>query len=138
MNIFISFVVGFIFALALGFSGMTQVHNVRGFLDVFGQWSPNLIGVMAGAIMVHAFAYYFIRRRKTPLLDVKFHVPTRKDIDKRLLIGAALFGIGWGWAGICPGPGIVAATSGDSNILIFVGSMFLGMLIFKGVEKRLP
>lgn len=137
MKMFVSLIVGFIFSLALGLGGMTQVQNVRGFLDIFGSWNPALLGVMAGAITVHAVSYYFIRMRNTPLLDVKFHLPTRKDIDKKLIIGAALFGLGWGWAGICPGPGIVAATSGDMNIILFLISLIVGMLVFKLVEKKI-
>lgn len=136
MKALISFVVGFIFAIGLALSGMTQPHVVRGFLDLFGDWNFSLIGVMGGAIALHSVAFYLIRKRSSPLLDAKFHLPTRKDIDLRLLAGAALFGIGWGWAGICPGPGIVAAVSGDTNILWFIASMLLGMAIFKGLEAK--
>jgi uncharacterized membrane protein YedE/YeeE len=136
MKNIISLVVGFIFAIGLGISGMTQVHVVRGFLDVTGDWNMNLIGVMAGAIGVHALLFLMIKRRSSPLLDSKFHLPTRKDIDGKLLLGAALFGIGWGWAGICPGPGIVASVSGNTNILIFIASMLIGMFIFKSFESK--
>jgi uncharacterized protein len=136
MKNFISLIVGFIFAIGLGLSGMTQVQIVRGFLDITGDWNFNLIGVMAGAIGVHSVLFYMIKKRSSPLLDSKFHLPTRKDIDKKLLTGAALFGIGWGWAGICPGPGIVSIVSGDMNIFIFIGSMLLGMFLFKKIESR--
>jgi uncharacterized membrane protein YedE/YeeE len=131
----VSFVVGLIFALGLGLSGMTQTHIVRGFLDVFGNWDWRLMGVMIGAISVHAITYRFIMKRHSPLLDSQFYLPTRKDIDKRLLMGAALFGLGWGWAGICPGPGIVSLVTGNLNIILFIISMLAGMLIFKQVEK---
>lgn len=133
----ISFIVGFVFALGLGYSGMTQTHIVKGFLDVFGNWNINLIGVMAGAIFIHSLAYYLIKKRESPLLDTKFYLPTKKDIDKRLIAGAAIFGLGWGWAGICPGPGIVSLVSGQLEIFIFVGFMLLGMGIFKMIEKRI-
>ena len=136
MKNIISFTVGLIFALGLGISGMTQVHVVRGFLDVFGDWNPALVGVMAGAILIHSFLFYFIKKRKSPLLDSKFYIPTRKDLDVRLLAGSAIFGLGWGWAGICPGPGIVAMTSGNSNIVIFVISMIVGMILFKTIEHK--
>jgi hypothetical protein len=136
MKIFISFLVGMLFSLGLGFSGMTQVHVVRGFLDLFGEWNGALMGVMIGAIGVHSILYYFIRKRKSPLLDTHFHVPTKKDIDKKLLLGAALFGLGWGWTGICPGPGIVSLLGGELSIFIFIASMLSGMAIFKFVEKR--
>jgi uncharacterized membrane protein YedE/YeeE len=136
MKIFISFIVGLLFSLGLGYSGMTQVNVVRGFLDPLGDWNGALMGVMIGAIGVHSILYFFIRKRKSPLLDTHFHVPTKKDIDKKLLIGAALFGLGWGWTGICPGPGIVSLLGGEVSILLFVLSMLAGMAIFKFVEKR--
>ncbi len=137
MKNIISLVVGLIFAIGLGISGMTQVHVVRGFLDVTGDWNMNLIGVMAGAIGVHALLFLMIKKRSSPLLDSKFHLPTRKDIDGKLLLGAALFGIGWGWVGICPGPGIVASVSGNNNVLIFIASMLIGMFIFKSFESKI-
>lgn len=137
MKIFIAFIVGLIFALGLGISGMTQVQVVRGFLDITGDWNYSLAGVMAGAIFVHSILFYFIKRRSSPLLDSKFHLPTRKDLDWRLITGAAIFGLGWGWAGICPGPGIVAMTSGNINIIIFVVSMLVGMGIFKLLEDKI-
>lgn len=137
MKIFIAFIVGLIFALGLGVSGMTQVQVVRGFLDITGDWNYSLVGVMAGAILVHSILFYFIKRRSSPLLDSKFHLPTRKDLDWRLITGAAIFGLGWGWAGICPGPGIVAVTSGNINIIIFIVSMLVGMGIFKLLEDKI-
>lgn len=133
----IAFTVGLLFALGLGYSGMTQTHVVKGFLDIFGQWNLNLIGVMAGAIAVHSIVYHIAKNRKSPLFDTQFYLPTKKQLDKRLLLGAALFGIGWGWAGICPGPGIVSLATGDLNIIIFILSMITGMIIFKIMEKKL-
>jgi uncharacterized membrane protein YedE/YeeE len=138
MKSLMSFIVGLVFALGLGISGMTQTHIVRGFLDVLGEWNLALIGVMAGAIMIHSTLYFLIKKRSTPLLDTKFHIPTRKDIDWRLLTGSAIFGLGWGWAGICPGPGIVAAVSGDINVLTYLAALLVGMGFFKLVEKKLP
>lgn len=137
MKIVISFIVGLIFALGLGISGMTQSQVVRGFLDVSGHWDYSLLGVMAGAIAVHSILFFLIKKRQSPLLDTKFHLPTKSDLDKRLLTGAAIFGLGWGWAGICPGPGIVAMMSGNLNIITFIASMLLGMGFFKVVEKKL-
>jgi uncharacterized membrane protein YedE/YeeE len=132
----VALLVGFLFAIGLGISGMTQTQNVHGFLDLFGNWNPALMGVMGGAIAVHSILYFFIRKRSSPMFDVKFHVPTNKDIDKKTLIGSAIFGLGWGWAGICPGPGIVAMASGNFSFLIFVASMLLGMKIFKLTIKQ--
>ncbi len=131
MKNLIAFIVGLIFSLGLGISGMTKIQVVKGFLDVTGDWNPSLIGVMAGAISIHSILFFFIKKRSLPLLDNKFHLPTRKDIDGQLILGAALFGLGWGWAGICPGPAIVAMTSGNFNIILFVISMLFGMGIFK-------
>lgn len=138
MKNIISLQVGFIFALGLGISGMTQVQVVRGFLDITGEWNASLLGVMVGAIGVHGLLFLLIKKRTSPVLESKFHLPTKKDLDWRLLSGAALFGIGWGWTGICPGPGIVAAVSGNTHILIFVVSMLAGMALFKIVEAKIP
>ncbi|MFY7993492.1 MAG: DUF6691 family protein [Bacteriovoracaceae bacterium] len=135
MKNLISFLVGVLFALGLGLSGMTQTHIVKGFLDVFGEWDWRLMGVMIGAISVHAITYRLIISRTSPLLDSKFYVPTRKDIDKKLIIGAALFGLGWGWGGICPGPGIVSLVSGEMNFVVFILAMLSGMFIYKQTEK---
>lgn len=137
MKIIIAFTVGLIFAIGLGISGMTQTQVVRGFLDLFGEWNYSLIGVMGGAIFVHSILFYFIKKKSSPLLDSKFHLPTRKDLDWRLIAGAAIFGLGWGWAGICPGPGIVAMTSGNTNIMTFVLFMLVGMGVFKLIEKKI-
>lgn len=133
----ISFVVGLIFAFGLGYSGMTQPHIVRGFLDFLGSWDPRLVMVMAGAIAVHGTAYFFIKKRSSPLLHTTFHLPTKKDVDGRLILGAAIFGLGWGWAGICPGPGIVSLVSGNSAFFYFIGALLVGMKTFQLVEKKL-
>lgn len=137
MKGFIAFLTGLLFALGLGVSGMTQPHIVRGFLDVFGHWDWRLLGVMAGAVGVHAVAYRLIIKRTSPLLDTKFQIPSRKDLDGKLIAGAVIFGLGWGWAGVCPGPGIVALASGERSFIYFVISMFLGMKIFQWLDARL-
>lgn len=132
----ISFAVGILFAIGLGVSGMTQTHVVKGFLDVFGNWNLNLIGVMVGAIIVHSIVYHLVKKKESPLLDTKFYLPTKKDVDWRLFTGAAIFGLGWGWAGICPGPGLVSLASGDTNILVFIIAMIVSMFGFKLFEKK--
>ena len=134
----ISFTVGLLFALGLGYSGMTQTHVVKGFLDLFGNWNPNLIGVMVGAILIHSIVYHLNKNKNAPLFDSKFYLPSNSKVDKRLLAGAAIFGLGWGWAGVCPGPAIVSLASGQLSIIIFVGSMLIGMIFFKFVEKKWP
>jgi uncharacterized membrane protein YedE/YeeE len=127
--------VGFLFALGLGISGMTQVTKVFGFLDIFGHWDPSLMFVMAGAIGVHAFGYYFVRRMNSPVLDTEFHVPKKREISASLVCGAFIFGVGWGLAGFCPGPAIVSLASLDPRPAIFVASMLAGMLIFTLVSR---
>jgi uncharacterized membrane protein YedE/YeeE len=130
-------VVGFIFSLGLGLSGMTQPQKVVGFLDLFGNWDPSLMFVMVGAIGVHLVSYRLIRRRNSPLLSMTWHVPDRKDITPALLLGAVIFGIGWGLAGFCPGPAVTSLASLSVKPLVFVASMIGGMLIFRAVDSRL-
>ncbi len=132
----ISLMMGILFAIGLGISGMTQPHIVHGFLDIFGEWDWRLMGVMIGAIAVHAITFRLIMKRPSPVLDTDFKLPTKKDFDAKLILGAMIFGIGWGWTGICPGPGIVSLASGNISFLYFVGSMLVGMKIFQLVEKR--
>ena len=118
---------GALFGAGLLISGMTQPARVIGFLDVTRDWDPTLAFVMGGAVVVYALAYRSInRRRATPWFDGKFHAPTRRDIDAPLVVGAALFGAGWGLAGLCPGPGLVSAVASGSA-LAFVIAMLIGM-----------
>ena len=108
----------------------------KGFLDVFGNWDMKLVGVMIGGIIVHSVVYQILKKRKSPILDSKFYLPTKIDIDKKLIAGAAIFGLGWGWAGICPGPGIVSLVSGDLSMITFIVAMVAGMYVFKFFEKK--
>jgi uncharacterized protein len=124
-----AFGTGALFALGLAISGMTKPSKIRGFLDIAGHWDASLAFVMGGAVAVHFVAYRLIRRRSAPLFDTKFHLPTRKDIDLRLVLGAALFGVGWALGGFCPGPGIVAASGGSMHAIVFLVGMTLGMLV---------
>lgn len=132
-----AFAVGFIFAIGLGVSGMTQPEKVMGFLDVFGNWDPSLMFVMIGAIGLHAVAYRLIRKRSSPLLAGSWHVPTRKDLTPALLIGSVLFGLGWGLAGYCPGPAVTSLASFQFQAWLFVAAMLVGMLIFKALDTKL-
>jgi uncharacterized protein len=120
---------GLVFGLGLGLSGMTQPPKVIGFLDVFGAWDPSLMFVMIGAISVHFGLSRLIRRRERPLLDGRFHLPTARDVDRKLVVGSAVFGVGWGLGGFCPGPAIVALGSGARSALVFVAAMALGMAV---------
>lgn len=137
MKNIVSFLVGFIFAIGLAVSGMLQVQNIKGFLDILGDWNYALIGVMFSAIFIHSIFYFFIKNRTSPLLDTKFHLPTKKNIDFKLLLGSAIFGLGWGWAGICPGPSIVALMSAQKPFLFFVAAMLLGMKLYKWLARLL-
>lgn len=130
----VSFLSGVIFAFGLGLSGMTRPAKVVGFLDFTGNWDPSLACVMIGAILVHALLYRLIRRRPSPLFAPTFAIPTRQDIDLRLVSGAALFGLGWGIGGFCPGPALTALASGHAAVLIFVAAMVMGMSLHKIIE----
>lgn len=136
-NAIAAFVVGFIFAIGLGISGMTQPQKVIGFMDLFGSWDPSLVFVMGGAVIVHFVTYKLIRKRNTPLLAATWQVPTKTEITPALVIGSILFGIGWGLGGFCPGPAVTSLMSFESRPVIFVVSMLVGMILFKMVDKKL-
>ncbi|GGD69874.1 DUF6691 family protein [Croceicoccus mobilis] len=122
-----SLVAGTLFGSGLALGGMTNPARVRGFLDLFGDWDPTLAFVMGGAVLVMAIAWRFQPRMIAPLFEDKFYIPTRKDLTTPLVFGSALFGIGWGVAGLCPGPGIAALVIEPVSALIFVASMIAGM-----------
>jgi uncharacterized membrane protein YedE/YeeE len=133
-HLFAGFVSAVIFGVGLVVAGMTSPSKVVGFLDVFGRWDPSLALVMIGAIGVHAVMYRLIRRRPSPLFGDGFHIPHARSIDARLVVGAAMFGVGWGLSGICPGPGLVtsfaAAVAGGLPLLAFIAAMLVGMKLF--------
>jgi hypothetical protein len=120
---------GALFGAGLAISGMTNRFVVLGFLDVFGAWDPTLVFVMAGAVTVTAIAFRFVLRMPGPALGGTFRLPARDDVDLRLLVGAALFGVGWGLAGFCPGPVLVGAAAGLQDAWIFVPAMFAGSFV---------
>jgi uncharacterized protein len=136
-NGLVALVVGFVFALGLGISGMTQPSKVVGFLDLFGSWDPSLMFVMVGAIGVHLLLYRLARRRKSPLLAAQWHVPTKNEITPALVIGAVLFGMGWGLAGFCPGPAVTSLASFEIKPFVFTLSMLMGMVLFQQLDKRM-
>ena len=121
------FGIGLIFAVGLGISGMTRPEKVVNFLDITGNWDPSLMCVMGGAILVHLAMYKWILKRDSPLMGVDFQIPTNRKITGRLLGGAALFGLGWGLSGFCPGPGVVGAGGLGSSAIVFVLAMTVGM-----------
>lgn len=126
-----SFLAGIIFAVGLCVSGMTDTGKVQGFLDILGAWDPSLMFVMVGAIAVHALSYHFwLKKKSRPYFAEKMEIPKSSVIDKRLLIGAVIFGVGWGLAGFCPGPALVSLVSQKSEVWTFVLAMIGGMLLF--------
>lgn len=120
---------GGLFGAGLTVSGMTDPAKVRGFLDVFGSWDPTLMFVMAAALAVALPVFQWSARRARPLLDAGFHPPQRSAIDRDLLLGAVLFGIGWGVAGFCPGPAIAGLASASPQIAVFVLAMCAGIAL---------
>jgi uncharacterized membrane protein YedE/YeeE len=131
VTVVVAFVAGFVFALGLGISGMTQPAKVLAFLDVAGAWDPSLALVMIGAIAVHAPVVRWTFRRPTPLLGARWQIPTRRDLDVPLVAGATMFGLGWGLSGYCPGPALVSLASGATGAVVFVAAMVAGM----GVQR---
>ncbi len=131
-----AFACGLIFALGLGLGGMTQPSKVIGFLDFTGAWDPSLAFVMGGALATHTLLRRLIVARPEPLLALSFAMPAKTDIDGRLIAGAAIFGAGWGLAGLCPGPAIVAAGGGASAALVFVPAMLAGMVLHEVLTAR--
>jgi len=129
-----SFGVGVVFALGLGLSGMTDPTRVRGFLDPTA-WDPSLAFVMGGAVLVTLALFPLILRRRRPLLETRFSITTATKVDAALLGGAALFGVGWGLSGICPGPGIVNLASGRSTAILFVAAMAASAAIYRLIAR---
>ena len=130
MTVVIAAIVGLIFGLGLLVSGMANPHKVLGFLDLAGPWDPSLALVMGGAVAVGLVGFAWARKRQRSLLGEPMQLPTRKDIDAPLVIGSALFGIGWGLAGYCPGPALVGITAGMTSAIIFSAAMLAGMVLF--------
>ena len=129
MSPIFGFVSGLIFVLGLILAGMTEPLKVKGFLDIAGAWDPSLGLVMGGAIAVGAVAFALARRRKKSWSGAPMEIPTDQTTDSRLVIGGALFGIGWGIGGFCPGPALVALGSGSASVASFVVAMLVGMVV---------
>lgn len=125
---------GLLFGWGLSLGGMTQPAVVLGFLDIFGQWDPRLAFVMAGAVLTTAIGYRLVLRRSRPLLGESFQLPASRRVDTRLLGGAAIFGIGWGIAGYCPGPVLASLGAADPALLALAASMIAGWWL----ASRLP
>lgn len=127
---------GLIFGFGLLLAGMANPAKVLAFLDVTGTWDPSLALVMAGAIVVAAIPLNWARKRTHSLLDAPIQLPSKRALDARLVGGSLLFGVGWGLAGLCPGPAVVLLATGRWQVLLFVTAMLFGMWIFAQLEKR--
>jgi uncharacterized protein len=128
-NLFSQYLIGVLFGLGLLISGMSNPQKILNFLDITGNWDPSLLFVMGGAVLVGLAGFYVITKRSEAFFGGVFQVPTRRDITKPLVIGSLIFGAGWGIAGFCPGPAIVALGSGHLKALVFVIAMLIGMAV---------
>jgi len=136
MPVFTSLLAGLVFGIGLMVSGMANPAKVLGFLDLFGRWDPSLALVMGGAVAVASAGFFMARRRAVSLLGAAMRLPTSRQIDRRLVAGSVLFGIGWGMAGFCPGPALVALGMGQGKAGLFVAAMLAGMALFELIERR--
>lgn len=135
-RLFVSLLAGLIFGLGLGVAQMSNPAKVQAFLDVTGDWDPSLALVMGGAVAVTLLGFRLVRRRGRPLLDDRFHWPLLSNVDGQLILGAALFGVGWGLSGYCPGPAISTLLSGNTEVWWFVPSMLLGGWLQRAWSRR--
>jgi uncharacterized membrane protein YedE/YeeE len=129
MNLVIALLSGLTFGIGLAISGMTDTQVVLGFLDIAGDWNPALLAVMTGALAITLPGFWLLRKRPAPILTADFYLPTKRAIDRKLLVGSALFGAGWGLYGYCPGPALASLLTLDWQPVAFVLAMSAGMLI---------
>jgi uncharacterized membrane protein YedE/YeeE len=127
MSFLVNLALGLLFGAGLAISGMADPAKVLNFLDLFGTWDPSLAFVMGGAVLVAFAGYRLVLRRREPIVGGTFHLPTSNDIDSRVIVGPAIFGIGWGLGGFCPGPALAALGLGETGTIAFVPAMILGM-----------
>jgi uncharacterized protein len=132
----VAFASGVLFGVGLALGGMAQPSKVLGFLDLFGAWDPSLAFVMLGAISVHFVAYRVSRGTAAPFFADEFALPTRRKVDAKLVLGSAVFGVGWGLAGYCPGPAIASLASGSQAVALFVFTLLIGWFVASKVEAR--
>ncbi len=136
MHAIFAYAVGLVFALGLGISGMTDPDRVLGFLDVASSdWDPSLMVVLGVAVGVYGLGAARVLKWSRPWSDQPFRVPQARRLDARLVAGAAVFGVGWGLAGLCPGPALVNLAGGLTDVFVFVAAMFGGMLVFAGYDR---
>ena len=133
---FFALLSGMLFSLGLAVSGMVNPAKVLAFLDLAGTWDPTLAFVMLGALVVTTPAFHFVLKRRQPWFAPRFALPTKTDLEPRLVFGAALFGIGWGLSGLCPGPAVTDLVTGQGGIVLFVIAMVAGMLLSDGFDTK--
>ena len=133
----IGLLAGLLFGIGLLISGMTDPVKVQGFLDVFGAWDISLALVMGGGLIVAIVGVQLAKRQQTSWIGTSIDMPSKTVINKKLLIGAMLFGVGWGLVGICPGPGIVLLGTGQWQAYVFIPAMIVGMLVYQWLEPKL-
>ncbi len=133
MRLFSTYLIGLIFGIGISISGMANPAKVLNFFDVAGYWDPSLILVMGGAVVVAFFGYRLVLRRSAPLIDSTFHLPENPRIDRRLLAGSAVFGVGWGIAGFCPGGALPALGTGQIEVFAFTAALIAGIFAAKGL-----
>jgi uncharacterized membrane protein YedE/YeeE len=131
MKLFFSFFSGFIFSIGLSISGMVDPNRIIGFLDIFGNWDPTLLFVMVGAVLVNIVTFYFIMKKGHGYDSCELDLPAKKEVDKKLVIGSALFGVGWGIFGVCPGPALANLFLLNGKMIMFFLAMITGMLIYQ-------
>jgi uncharacterized membrane protein YedE/YeeE len=136
MSLLVSFFVGFVFSIGLVISGMTNPNKVIGFLDIFGIWDASLVFVMGGAVLFNLVSFFIILKKSKPIFTKSFFLPLSKSVDGKLIVGSSLFGIGWGIAGICPGPAFANIALVGPKVFTFLGFMVLGMLLVKIYENN--
>ncbi len=132
----VAFVVGVLFAVGLGVSGMTHPSKILAFLDVTGHWDPSLAFVMGGGVLVNFIVFRFARRRGAPLFAASFTLSPRSTLDAPLILGAIIFGVGWGISGFCPGPALVSLAGGSPSVIAFVLAMVTSMLAYDAAERK--
>jgi len=133
MRSLITLITGLIFGIGLIMSGMTNPAKVQNFLDLFGKWDPSLAFVMGGAIFIAMPGFWLIQKRQSPFFEKQFYIPIKRELDFRLIVGAAIFGIGWGLGGFCPGPAITSILTGNKGTLLFITTMLIGMVLAKSL-----
>ncbi len=130
-----SLLAGLVFGIGLILSGMTNPAKIIGFLDFTGKWDPSLVFVMLGAIFVSFFAFRIAEKKSSTVLGQPISIPSKKDLDARLIAGSAIFGIGWGLAGYCPGPGLASIATGGLQPILFVIAMLVGMALYEALQN---